>query len=364
MRVALAVLLLMTACAPAAQLPESAMPSAAPFKAGIAGFVPRHFPQSTPDDWSAFFNEVPRVAGAFGDYVAWDDQPDAKGIPQQVHTASKLTNSSGMTLVLAVGFDVESQEARTYFQDHGEAYWRAAVAVAQEFHPEYLGLGVEVNRYYERSPEGFQDHGEAYWRAAVAVAQEFHPEYLGLGVEVNRYYERSPEGFEDYVVVYHEVYDDVKRVSPSTKVFPIFQLEYMRGAARLSGREHKAHWELLSRFKADLIGFTTYPFLEYRSVAEIPAGYYAEIAQHTDKPVAFTELGWPTASPHVQGGEGEQLAFLELFLNQTAALDVEFANWLFLHDGEFPNGELFNTIGLKTADGVPKQAYAAWKSLR
>ena len=324
MRVALAVLLLMTACAPAAQLPESAIPSAAPFKAGIAGFVPRHFPQSTPDDWSAFFNEVPRVAGAFGDYVAWDDQPDAKGIPQQVHTASKLTNSSGMTLVLAVGFDVESQEARTYFQDHGEAYWRAAVAVAQEFHPEYLGLGVEVNRYYER----------------------------------------SPEGFEDYVVVYHEVYDDVKRVSPSTKVFPIFQLEYMRGAARLSGREHKAHWELLSRFKADLIGFTTYPFLEYRSVAEIPAGYYAEIAQHTDKPVAFTELGWPTASPHVQGGEGEQLAFLELFLNQTAALDVEFANWLFLHDGEFPNGELFNTIGLKTADGVPKQAYAAWKSLR
>ena len=324
MRVALAVLLLMTACAPAAQLPESAMPSAAPFKAGIAGFVPRHFPQSTPDDWSAFFNEVPRVAGAFGDYVAWDDQPDAKGIPQQVHTASKLTNSSGMTLVLAVGFDVESQEARTYFQDHGEAYWRAAVAVAQEFHPEYLGLGVEVNRYYER----------------------------------------SPEGFEDYVVVYHEVYDDVKRVSPSTKVFPIFQLEYMRGAARLSGREHKAHWELLSRFKADLIGFTTYPFLEYRSVAEIPAGYYAEIAQHTDKPVAFTELGWPTASPHVQGGEGEQLAFLGLFLNQTAALDVEFANWLFLHDGEFPNGELFNTIGLKTADGVPKQAYAAWKSLR
>jgi len=263
MRVALAVLLLMTACAPAAQLPESAIPSAAPFKAGIAGFVPRHFPQSTPDDWSAFFNEVPRVAGAFGDYVAWDDQPDAKGIPQQVHTASKLTNSSGMTLVLAVGFDVESQEARTYFQDHGEAYWRAAVAVAQEFHPEYLGLGVEVNRYYER----------------------------------------SPEGFEDYVVVYHEVYDDVKRVSPSTKVFPIFQLEYMRGAARLSGREHKAHWELLSRFKADLIGFTTYPFLEYRSVAEIPAGYYAEIAQHTDKPVAFTELGWPTASPHVQGGE-------------------------------------------------------------
>ena len=48
--------------------------------------------------------------------------------------------------------------------------------------------------------------------SAVSFAEKYKPEYLGLGIEVNMLYEKSPDEFGVFVDFYNEVYDAVKRL--------------------------------------------------------------------------------------------------------------------------------------------------------
>lgn len=140
---------------------------------------------------------------------------------------------------------------------------------------------------------------------------------------------------------YDRVYTAVKQASPDTKVFTIFQFEYMK---------KNNEWQLLSQFKTDIAAFTTYPFILYSSVSDIPSDYYAEIALHTSKPIAFTEIGWQNAEPE----------FISLFFEQTKQMnpDPEFAVWGFLYDQNVQ--EPFNTMGLLKSDGTKKQGWDEW----
>ena len=180
---------------------------------------------------------------------------------------------------------------------------------------------------------------QSYKEGAAAFADRYKPKYLGLGIEVNALYEKSPTDFDAFVRLFNETYDAVKSRSPSIKVFTVFQLEKMKGLSggRFGGTNDpsKAEWALLDRFpKSDIIAFTTYPGLIYKSPPEIPAGYYTEIGSHTSKPIAFTEIGWHTdASPAGWESNGaEQAQFVVTFFNLTAGLNKEFAVWNFLYD--------------------------------
>jgi len=127
-----------------------------------------------------------------------------------------------------------------------------------------------------------------YNGCAAAFAREFKPPYLGLGIEVNLLHEKAPADFDAFVALFGEVYDAVKAESPETKVFTVFQLERMKGlGGGLFGGENDpaaAQWALLDRFpKLDLVAFTTYPGLIYKSPADIPADYYSDIRGHTHR---------------------------------------------------------------------------------
>jgi len=65
----------------------------------------------------------------------------------------------------------------------------------------------------EEADTYFQVNGDAYRDVAVAVAQQYQPGILMLGVECNRFYEKSPGGFDDLLAVYAETYDAVKAVA-------------------------------------------------------------------------------------------------------------------------------------------------------
>ena len=119
----------------------------------------------------------------------------------------------------------------------------------------------------------------------------------------------------------------------------------------------------LFKEKLDVVGFTTYPFMEYNKVAEIPEDYYSEITKHTDKPVVFTEMGWPSSLEYVESSEQAQVDFLLEFLEQTTSINMEFMIWSFLHDGTF-EVEIFNTVALKKNDGEEKLVYEYWGALR
>ncbi|MEW5995985.1 MAG: hypothetical protein AB1657_00105 [Candidatus Micrarchaeota archaeon] len=207
----------------------------------------------------------------------------------------------------------------------------------------------------------------AYKDAAVAFAEEYKPEYLGLGIEVNILYEKSPSDFDSFVSLYDETYDAVKAVSPNTKIFTVFQLEKMKGLdGGLFGGENNpadAQWELLSRFpKSDLIAFTTYPDLIYKNPSEIPSDYYSEIPTHTDKPIAFTEIGWHSAASPAgwESSEDEQAEFVTRFFDLTSGLDMKLAVWSFLYGQD--TVEPFNSMGLLRGDGTSRPAWDAWRA--
>ena len=144
---------------------------------------------------------------------------------------------------------------------------------------------------------------QTYKDSAAAFTKKYKLEYLGIGIEVNTLYEKSPSDFDTFVQFYGEVYDAVKAASPETRVFTVFQLERMKGLnGGLFGGENdpsQAEWSLIDRFpRSDIIAFTTYPGLIYKQPSEIPTDYYTEIKAHTAKSIAFTEIGWHSnASP-------------------------------------------------------------------
>jgi len=284
-------------------------------KKGIAGFVPKNYPNSSSDDWLSFYNEVPLLGELFGVYASWTSD----SLVEQVSTGNQL----GVTPVIAIGFNYE----------------------------------VITDGY-------FIEHNKSYQETILSVVREFKPQYLAVGVEVSRLHEHNPGEFNGFVEMYKEVYDKIKTISPGTKVFTIFQLENMKGAAKMTGRQHPPQWNIISLFgdKLDLVGFTAYPFLEYESPSELPSDYYSEIAEYTNKPVAFTEMGWPSNSTIIGGSEQEQVTFLEGVVNATSQLNFEFIIYSFLHDFEAPV-ELFSTIALKYSDGSEKQIYQSWKSI-
>lgn len=203
-----------------------------------------------------------------------------------------------------------------------------------------------------------------YKAKAVAFAEQYKPKYLGLGIETNILYEKSQTDFEDFVKFYDEIYDAVKQKSPNTKVFTIFQLEKMKGLGFFGSENSQAQWFLLDKFpKSDIIAFTTYPNLVYRSPSEIPSDYYTEISLHTAKPVAFTEIGWHSA-PEPTGWESseiEQAEFISVFFNHTKTLNKEFILWSFLYDQN--TTKPFDSMGLFSVNGNPKTSWAVWTTL-
>lgn len=208
---------------------------------------------------------------------------------------------------------------------------------------------------------------QAYADSAMAFAAMFKPDYLGIGIEVNMLYEKSPEDFEKFIELYKNVYFVVKEVSPKTKVFTVFQLERMKGLhGGLFGGENDdslAQWDLISKFDSDIIAFTTYPGLIYKSPSEIPADYYTDIRSHIDasKPIAFTEIGWHSAaSPKGwESSEEEQAEFVSTFFNLTHSIKPELMVWSFLYDQT--TIESFDTMGMFTSAGKEKLAWDVWK---
>jgi hypothetical protein len=320
------------------QAPASTLPPTRSTKMGIAGLIPRSFPNSSDADWLDLYDTLPETGTMLGVYTNWTDSPETAGeIPGVVDVAFGLAPRYGFTPLVGLGFDRHTSDGTV----ESTISWDAP------------------------------DDTEKLKQAVVSIARQYQPEYLVLGGEVNRYYEHDPAGFDLFVAVYAELYDAVKAVSPQTLVFPVFQLEMTKGGGYLLGgsQSRSSQWHLIDRFgeRLDIAAFTTYPFLDYASPADIPEDYYAEIAAHTSRPVAFTEIGWPSApiatfpDSEYGGSPDEQAAFVRRFFQLNADTDLVLALWAFPHDlGSGSHNAAMDSISLRHNDGTPKPALTVW----
>ena len=288
------------------------------FLVGTAGLFAQDYPDSTEEDYRAFLKEMPLTGELVGVYTDWA----AADLIESIRFVDQF--AEGVEPLVALGFNIDSVD-EDYFSRNLPDIKAAVQTVLTEFDLDYLAFGVEVNR---------------------------------LIPEVNQ------ESFLDFVEVYIQVYDFVKEISPQTKVFTIYQLEYLKGAAYLSGREFESQWETLDLFtgKLDLLGLTIYPFLEYPSPADIPADYYDDVPQRIDVPIAITEMAWLSEDVLVvEGSEEDQVAYFLQLLEAIQDWNLEMMLYSFLYE---PRGaDLFESAALKTNQGDPKEIYYYWLAL-
>jgi hypothetical protein len=298
--------------------------------------TPKNAPDSTFDDVIAAYEETGEIAEV---QMVWVD-------PSGIGQYDKLKQNKVITALRVYGL-------------------KPVITLQFATMKEVSGKGIQ---YVVNAPEGVNaDLSDPEFRRlwveeAGLIAREFRPEYFSLGNEINDYFYLHPEELEDYFSLYDEAYARIKEVSPETKVFVVFSYSHMAD---------NDQFDMLTRFndRADLIGITTYPWKQFDDPGDIPDDYYSKIEEYTDKPVAFTEIGW-ISSVEKGSSEAEQADYLVRFLELTDDMDVEMVNWLFLHEtvlegyaASISESET-GTISLKNIDGSGKEVYNVWLDVR
>jgi hypothetical protein len=207
---------------------------------------------------------------------------------------------------------------------------------------------------------------------AVNIAQNYHPKYLCLGNEIDTYYWNcSQVDFDNYISLVEETYDEIKIASQGTKVFVVFRLDTI---------DTYNGWFLIDKIdknKIDLFGFTSYPYMlgypgaaTYEKPADMPADYYTRIMNYTgNKPIVFSEIGWPSSQLIRGGSEQEQVEFLLWFLEYTKDMPLEIVSWLCLYDLRTveeetnPNAMPSDYVGLRYKNGAEKAVWTYWQKL-
>jgi hypothetical protein len=230
-------------------------------------------------------------------------------------------------------------------------------------HLSFIGSGVTLAKPPGMENATLSDPAwrSAYKQAALDVVKASQPRYLSLGNEVNRWYEKygedGPNGFKNYVSLYEEIYDEVKKLSPETKVFCVF-------AREIVSENREANLEVLRLFnpnKMDLLVFTSYPYaLGKTNPSKIPDDYYSKAANYMPgKPFGFSEIAW--ASLDALGGEQAQANFIvqaTTRLTRDRGINLQLFGWSWLHDLNENDA-----VGLIKIDGTEKLGYTAWKNL-
>lgn len=205
---------------------------------------------------------------------------------------------------------------------------------------------------------------QAYKQAALDTVRASRPLYLSLGNEVNRWYETygaaqgESNGFQHYISLYEEIYDEVKKLSPTTHVFCTF-------AREIVSENREADMNVIQMFKParlDILVLTSYPHAVQgiNRPSDIPDDYYSKLTEYLPgKPMGFSEAAWPSLEAF--GGEQSQAGFLaELCgrLTRDRGVELRLLGWPWLHDLD-----VNDHIGLIRKDGTVKPAYNVWKGV-
>jgi hypothetical protein len=313
---------------------------AAAFETLGVALTPAHFPRHSGKDVDDMFRLGKQIGGAAVFIYQWS-QPDFKEIASKMVDAAKAAN-----LLPIVALSPTKLEG-TRGEYDVPASVRSKAGRNVSFH--------DKNVY------------EPFMADAMELARMKIP-YLCLATEINMLAFKDIKEYIYFAAVYKRVYAEVKKISPSTKVFVSFQWDflYTMDTKESSAAKIKEHSKLIDIFRPelDLVAFTSYPFINFSSPTAIPANYYQRIYDHINgsDEVMFMEIGWPSAG---KGSEASQTEFIQRLPSLMANVRPKVLAWSLLHDvsGEALPGDLSST-GLSDNSGKPKRSFAAFEALR
>jgi hypothetical protein len=246
-------------------------------------------------------------------------------------------------------------------------------------------------REFAGLPEGWDasfanpDVRAAFKNYSLRILREFKPRYLGLASEINTYMQAYPEDAQNFLSLYQETYAAIKAESPETQVFVTFQWDQVSGLAMAApGAERQLDWAQIEIFEPqlDVWVISSYPFIAFRTGAEIPADYYSPLLERTEKPLAVAEGGFvsrPTGP--LPGTPQDQVDYLNAIHTQIGSR-LDFWIYLLLSDlneasytkfmrqqgvkkDDITTLGFFVNVGLQEKDGkTPKPALELWDSFR
>lgn len=251
--------------------------------------------------------------------------------------------------------DLEGQWGQIFVEQYTRGNGLAPLLHFSFIGENYTVSSPEGTEYTLSSPEWRLEYKES----VIESVRVCRPVYISLGNEVNRWYEvhgmDGDNGFRQWISLYEEIYDEVKTLSPETKVFCTFSREIVN-------ENREADLSILEDFnpdKIDVLVLTSYPYSlkGVNTPEDIPTDYYTSIAEYLPgKPIGFSEIAW--TSMETFGGEQAQADFINGLSELTTGLDLEFIMWPWLSD--LTEGD---TTGLIKRDGTEKLGYLAWCSL-
>lgn len=245
---------------------------------------------------------------------------------------------------------------------------------------EFMGLPDDWEASF-----GNPDVRSAYVNFTLRILREFKPRYLGLASEINTYMESHPEDAENFLSLYQDTYTTIKAESPETQVFVTFQWEQLNnlGGFENAGAHNQIQWDQIEIFEPqlDLWVISSYPFIAFRTGAEIPADYYIPLLSRTDKPLAVAEGGFISKQTgQLPGNPQDQVDYLNAIHSQLGER-LDFWIYLLLSDlnedsyarffrqqgikeNDITTLGFFVNVGLLEKDGTPKPALHVWDSFR
>jgi len=215
------------------------------------------------------------------------------------------------------------------------------------------------------------------WVQALADATD--AQYMALGIEVNFYKYLNGslrDTYPDWLACYDLAYDAIKSVSPSTQVWPTFQLEDMLGLTGQSPADPNQFSDY-TQSKVDALAFSTFPSISappfvpnppFDSPAAVPNDYFSQMSAFANgKDIFIAETGWSidcgfSGAPSSQAEWVVRAADLAAPLDQSGEL-IGF-NWFFMSDP--PAGSVigfFSLGGLIDAAGSQRPAFDLWSQL-
>lgn len=219
------------------------------------------------------------------------------------------------------------------------------------------------------------DMRSRFLQMLIRTADSLQPAYLFIGNEVDLYLTIDSLDYYNWISFYETAYDSVKAHSPGTKVGTVFSYEHLSGNGTLTGSPEwmTPHWNALDDMdtsKMDMVGISFYPFFQYASANAVPNTYLDPMFTHiSNKPLVFTETGWPGDSligPWNANAQ-EQVDFVNKLFTLVGAHNVPAVNWFYLNymmsNSISPDVLIFKSVALRDSLGNDRPALALWQSM-
>jgi len=197
---------------------------------------------------------------------------------------------------------------------------------------------------------------KAYLNYCRRAVENFGPDYLAIGIEINELIHHSPHQWPAFIELYKHTYSQLKQKYPDLPIFATLTLHNLtnRGWNDLEVQQDKIR-EFLQY--VDIVGISYYPFMAGQS--ERPTKTLDWIRSFADKPLAITETGYPaetvvlrTYNLTISSNPAKQRTYFETLLDKAVRDDYLFVI-AFLHRD-------YDALWEKIKDTAP-EAFIVWK---